>query len=229
MTRRLNRIARLLALPALLTTGLLSAPGVSAGNPCFHGYMMPPNTTGPGTDIKLMPCAFQPTVTVVAEGTAVNFINGPDFTHLVTGAGQEWGSPDVEVQPNQTITYTFDAAGIYPYACVLHPGMSGAIVVGDLEDALAAGTTQTTTAGGSTGATTNRGEGASTAESSIVGSDAANITAESSTADSTSVATMALVGLGTGAGLIAGAAAVWLTLRRRWPARSAEFRSDSAA
>jgi hypothetical protein len=170
---------------------------------------MPPNTTGPGTDIKLMPCAFQPTVTVVAQGTAVNFFNGPEYTHLITGAGQEWGSPDVEVQPNQTVTYTFDAAGVYPYACALHPGMSGAIVVGDLADAVAAATTDSTT-GGSTG--TSAGDGAGAAEA------AAGAAAAETSTSATSASTLSnavFVGLGTGAGLIAGASFVWLALRRR--------------
>ena len=205
MTRRISRIARLLTLPALLTIGLVGAPGVSAGNPCFHGYTMPPSTTGPGTDVKLLPCAFQPTVTVVAEGSAVNFVNGPDFTHLITGASQEWGSADVEVQPNETVTYTFDEPGVYPYACVLHPGMSGAIVVGDLEDAVAAGTTDSTT-GGSTDTS-----GGAEPESAGTAIDASTTSTVNDSASTTTI----LVGLGAGAGLIAGAAAVWMVLRRR--------------
>jgi hypothetical protein len=132
-----------------------------------------------------MPCAFEPTVLQVAEGTEVTFVNGPDFTHLVTGANQAWGSPDVGVQPGASVSYTFDEAGVYPYACALHPGMSGAIVVGDLNQALAAG---------STGA-----------------SDAAQAEA---TASSTST-TLPLVALGIGAGLVVGAAMVWLAIRRR--------------
>lgn len=128
-----------MTLPALLALGVLSAPAASAGNPCFHGYQMPSSTTGSGTDIKLMPCAFEPTVAVIDVGQSVTFINGPDYAHLVTGAGHEWGSAEVEVQPNETVTYAFDAEGVYPYACALHPGMSGAIVVGDPTNAAPAG------------------------------------------------------------------------------------------
>jgi len=93
----------------------------------------------------------------------------------------------VELQPGASISYTFDEAGVHPYACALHPGMSGAIVVGDLDQALAAG---------STGAT-----------------DAAQADA---TTSSTST-TLALVALGIGAGLLVGAAAVWRMTRRRAP------------
>ena len=49
---------------------------------------MPASTTEATTQIKLMPCAFAPTVTQVATGSTVTFVNGPDFTHLITGANQ---------------------------------------------------------------------------------------------------------------------------------------------
>jgi plastocyanin len=216
MARRTARVARLLALPALLALGVLNAPAVSAGNPCFHGFEMPPSSTGPGTDIKLMPCAFVPTVTVIAEGESVNFVNGPEYTHLVTGAVQEWGSAETEIQPNQTVTYTFDEAGVFPYACALHPGMSGAIVVGDLEDAVAAGAAGSVTSGGSTDTSAGGTTQAQTDESTV---------AETATTQSTAVGTLALVGLGTGAGIVVGSAAIWLAMRRRheaneWLARA---------
>jgi plastocyanin len=198
VTRRISQLARLVAVPALLALGTLSAPAVSAGNPCFHGYEMPPTSVGSGPDIELMACAFDPTITRVAEGTEVTFINGPAFTHLITGANQAWGSREVEVQPNASVSYTFEDAGIYPYACALHPGMSGAIVVGDLGEALAAG---------------SPGSSSETAASS----------ATSEAADSNSVP---LVAVGVGAGLLAGAAAAWLAIRRRVPASRTLVRAD---
>ena len=85
-----------------------------------------------------MPCAFGPTVAQVAVGAKVTFVNGPEFAHLVTGANQAWGSRDAEIQPGGTVSYTFDKAGVYPYACALHRGMSGAIIVGDAVAAAAA-------------------------------------------------------------------------------------------
>lgn len=206
MARRIARAARLLTLPALLALGLLNTPAVSAGNPCFHGYEMPPSSTGSGTDIKLMPCAFVPTVTVIAEGESVNFVNGPEYTHFVTGAVQEWGSAETEIQPNQSVTYTFDDAGVYPYACALHAGMAGAIVVGDLEDAVAVGATG---AGASVDSTDSSADGAAQAQA-----DESSV-AETATTQSTAVGILALVGIGTGAGIVVGAAAIWLAMRRR--------------
>ena len=64
-------------------------------------------------------------------GTTVTFGNGSGQPHLITGANQEWGSRDSELSPNGTVAYTFTSAGVYPYACALHRGMSGTIIVGD--------------------------------------------------------------------------------------------------
>jgi plastocyanin len=192
MTTHLIRIVRLAALPALLAVGTLTAPAVSAGNPCFHGFTMPPASSGTGNEIKLLPCAFAPTVTRVAVGSEVTFFNGPDFSHLITGANQEWGSPDVELPPGQSVSYTFDRAGIYPYACVLHPGMSGAIVVGDGAGAATGGATASTGGSGAAGGSV----------------------APASDPDA-NPASLLLVALGIGAGLVAGAAAASPALRRR--------------
>ena len=193
MRRPIAQFARLAILVSLAALGAAAAPAVSAGNPCFHGFSMPPTSTGPGSDVKLLPCAFEPTVTTVAVGSAVTFFNGPDFTHLITGAGQAWGSPEVELRPGDSISYTFDKAGIYPYACALHPGMSGAIVVGDLTQALSVGTTEASTDQGST--TT----------------DASAASAPTASTTSTSLP----VALGAVGGLIVIAATAWLAIRRR--------------
>jgi plastocyanin len=210
MNRRLTQITRFLSISSVLALGIVGAPAVSAGNPCFHDFTMPPASAGTGNEIKLMPCAFEPTVTQVAVGAEVTFFNGPDFSHLITGANQEWGSPDVELQPGRTISYTFDKAGVYPYACVLHPGMSGAIVVGDLAVALAAGSmTGASTTGGATGGSVGATE---------------PVAQSSASADSTN-GNLVFVALGVGAGLVAGAAAVWLAIRRR-PERETLARAD---
>jgi plastocyanin len=122
----------------LLLIGAAVAPAAVAGDPCYHGFDVPARTEEAATQIKVAPCAFAPTVAHVAVGATVTFFNGPDFTHLITGANAEWGSKDVEVQPGTQTSYTFKKAGIYPYSCALHRGMSGAIVVGDVSTPAAA-------------------------------------------------------------------------------------------
>jgi plastocyanin len=215
MRRRLAALLGLVGSGTVLAAWLVAAPIVSAGDPCYHGFDMPEDTTSTATQVKLMPCAFAPTITNVPVGSKVTFVNGPDFTHLITGANQAWGSRDVELTPGKTVSYEFAAAGVYPYACALHRGMSGVIVVGDAATALAAaartgaGTgsgTTTSTTGSTTGA--SNGAGATTAATSP-----ASTTAASGLEIPAVAAVSALAG-----GLI-GAGVAWFALRRRTSAQ----------
>jgi plastocyanin len=126
----------ILAAVALLAVPAADATPARAGSPCYHGVDAPPPAAGAATDVRALPCAFDPVLTVIPAGGTVTFRNGPELAHLVTGANQAWGDRDRELGPGQTVAYTFTEPGIYPYACAFHPGMSGAIVVGDGGDAL---------------------------------------------------------------------------------------------
>jgi plastocyanin len=194
---QLRRLLALSALASLAALWLTAAPLASAGDPCYHDFTMPATTVDTGNQVKLMGCAFAPTITQVPPGATVTFYNGPDFTHLITGANQAWGSRDVEVKPGETVSYTFKAAGIYPFACALHRGMSGTIIVGDLASA-AAGTVPGTTTGGTTS-----------------GGSAGTPAAEGSTTSSSPVGSIAVVAASALAGAIVGASAIWLSMRRR--------------
>jgi plastocyanin len=128
---RAIQATRALAAIALILGSFAAATPVAAGDPCYHDFDIPPRSEGTDPQVKLLPCAFAPTVVRVRPGTTVEFFSGPYDVHLITGAGQEWGSRDDEIQPNSMVSYRFVRAGTYPYACALHRGMSGTIVVGD--------------------------------------------------------------------------------------------------
>ena len=53
------------------------------------------------------------------------------MTHVVVGVGDSWGDPGISLVQGDTVRYRFDQDGVYPYSCLIHPGMVGAIVVGD--------------------------------------------------------------------------------------------------
>jgi plastocyanin len=191
MRRYIARVLGLAATSTLAIVWLFAAPAASAGDPCYHDFAIPTTSTEVATQIKLMPCAFGPTVAQVAVGSTVTFFNGPDFTHLVTGANQAWGSRDAEIRPGGTVSYTFDKAGVYPYACALHRGMSGTIVVGD--------------------AVATTGGGATAAGATTTGTTPASET----TSGATAMEGPAMLALAVGAGMILGAAIVVVALRRR--------------
>jgi hypothetical protein len=62
-----------------------------------------------------------------APGATVTFTNTDGMLHALSGAGMGYA----ELEPGTSVTATYAAAGIYPYMCHLHPGMTGAVVVGD--------------------------------------------------------------------------------------------------
>jgi plastocyanin len=124
------RIVGILASLGLLLASFAVPTPVAAGDPCYHGFELPARSESDEPQVKMMACAFAPTVVRVAPGTTVQWFNGLE-THLLTGANQEWGFRDDEIGPRETVAFRFDRPGTYPYACALHRGMVGTIVVGD--------------------------------------------------------------------------------------------------
>jgi plastocyanin len=121
-------IAAALLAPFLLLIAALAAPVTQAGGGCHGGSDTPPGDDAASV-VKIDGCMFYPTIARVPVGTTVTFINSGAAPHNVTGVGGEWGSGDL---PNGArYAHGFAQPGVYPFACTLHPGMNGAIVVGD--------------------------------------------------------------------------------------------------
>jgi plastocyanin len=141
----IRRLRTLLVIGGLVGLNLALAPGVAAGDPCYHGYTIPAPTSAETSTVKLEPCAFVPTTARVAPGTTVTFTNASEFGHLVTGSNATWGDRDAELAAGTSRTVRFDKPGIYAFSCALHRGMTGVIVVGepDLSDSVPAAVTST--------------------------------------------------------------------------------------
>jgi plastocyanin len=130
-------VRRTLAVLAIAVLGVVLVPATSvlAGGGCHEAP-----TTGTGTEVDMIDACFTPTTLRVQPGDTVTFVNQDTFVHMVGGNG--WGHFE-DLQGGDTFAATFDEAGIYPYACIYHPGMTGAIVVGS---GTGAGNGQTVTA-----------------------------------------------------------------------------------
>ncbi|HET7039312.1 MAG TPA: plastocyanin/azurin family copper-binding protein [Gemmatimonadales bacterium] len=87
-------------------------------------------TDAAGSAVEMGNCAFGPTVLRIEPGAQVTWTNKSEAVHSVTGLSGGWGDTK-ELRPGNAVSYSFDAKGTYPYSCVLHPGMVGAVVVGD--------------------------------------------------------------------------------------------------
>lgn len=121
-----------LALAMVVIAGIAATTSVMAktgGDGCHQ-----PKTDAAGVTVDLKQNCFLPTVLRVAPGAEVRFESFDKQYHTVTGAGSNqaggWGSYD-ELTHGSVVTQVFDEPGVYPYFCMLHPGMVGAIVVGD--------------------------------------------------------------------------------------------------
>lgn len=82
------------------------------------------------TNVDLTAACFQPMVVRVDEGATVTWTNRDTMTHTITGVAQSFGNYD-ELRLDDTLSATFENAGVFPYYCALHPSMVGAVVVGD--------------------------------------------------------------------------------------------------
>jgi plastocyanin len=100
----------------------------SAGGGCMHSTGP---TTGRGDTVELSDMCFNSTVLYVEPGTDVTWTNQDPMGHNVVGVGGTWGDLGLTLLQGDTVSYRFDEEGVFPYACWIHPGMIGAIVVGD--------------------------------------------------------------------------------------------------
>jgi len=110
-----------LVLVPVLGQGLASASG---GGGCGR-----PVTDEKGTGVDIRDFCFSPTILRVSTGEIVTFTNVDAFPHSVLGANATWG--DYAGFKKRSVTYRFSEPGVYPYVCTYHPGMVGAVVVGD--------------------------------------------------------------------------------------------------
>ena len=110
---------------AILIAVLAVAAGASAGGGGCHETR---TTELRGTSVEVGKNCFGPTVLRVAVGETVTWKNFDPVAHTITAAG---GVFDKELGVDETFQYTFGQAGVYPYYCLLHARMAGAVVVGD--------------------------------------------------------------------------------------------------
>lgn len=68
---------------------------------------------------------FVPETLEIDVGDTVVWQNMDGYLHTVTGFGV-----DRNVQSGDTFSHTFDQQGTYDYECIIHPGMSGTVIIG---------------------------------------------------------------------------------------------------
>ena len=116
------------AFAALLPLARAGAGGFCMGHTASEQF-----TDTDGTKVSLANDCFSPTVIRVEAGDTVTWTNNDKEMHAVGGAVGTFGDAHLELAPGDKVSYRFDQEGTFPYVCVYHPGMAGAVVVGDGE------------------------------------------------------------------------------------------------
>ncbi len=198
-------IAAVSTLVLIMLAGVFAVPVAQAGDPCFHDLTRPPVTEGSVTTVKIDTCVFLPTIARVPVGATVQFVNAGDMEHLVTGANLAWGiTGDKRIGRGDSFSAPFLKAGVYPYSCMIHPGMTGAIIVGS----------GAAFDGGGAGTVAGAPAGAAAAGAAVAGAPAADA-ARPTTADGLGSILPAAVALAGALALGLLGSVVWFGRRRR--------------
>ena len=79
------------------------------------------------TEVKIDNFSFGPAELTVRVGTTVKWTNRDDIPHTVVSTDKVFKSKVLDT--DETFSFTFSAAGTYPYFCSIHPKMTGKVVV----------------------------------------------------------------------------------------------------
>jgi plastocyanin len=78
------------------------------------------------TKVSIDNFTFSPTSITVKVGDTVTWTNRDDIPHVIVSAGKFRSKA---LDTDNSFSFTFTAAGDYPYFCSLHPHMTGTIKV----------------------------------------------------------------------------------------------------
>jgi plastocyanin len=122
----MRRAAFVMGFVVAASTAVLILPAAGpavAGGGCHSDL-----TQGTGDTVEMRDACFTPSIIRVDPGSEVTFVNKDPMGHNLWANG--WGHYD-DMLHRDTYTTRFAQPGIYPFACAYHPGMNGAVVVGN--------------------------------------------------------------------------------------------------
>lgn len=102
-------------MPMLATPAIVSAPAASNTM-----------TTAAGR-VSIADFAFSPASITVHVGDSVTWTNSDSVPHTTTSDTEIWNSG--ALQPGASFSHTFTSAGSFAYHCMIHPFMTGTVIV----------------------------------------------------------------------------------------------------
>jgi plastocyanin len=121
----LRRVPACVAVPlVLIAFALLAFAHLCSA---AESQSMPLVTAGKTVEITISNFTFAPPEITISPGTTVKWINQDDIPHLVAEKNLAFKSQALDT--NDSFSFTFSAPGEVEYYCVLHPHMTGKIIV----------------------------------------------------------------------------------------------------
>ena len=114
---------------AVFVVTALTPLSARAGGFCLHQEEV---TDRRSATVDMKDYCFFPQVVRVDKGDVVTWTNYDSETHTITAPGG-WGGGHDDYLQGDEISFRFEREGVFPYVCLLHPGMVGTVVVGDGE------------------------------------------------------------------------------------------------
>jgi plastocyanin len=127
----MRRTIKVLALATMGTVSalVLGVAPAAAGGGCHSDITSADARGDQEATVEMVDACFTPTTLQVDPGTQISFVSrDAGITHNV--GGNLWGNL-YDMHEGDAFRVTFDQVGVYPYACSYHPGMTGAIIVGN--------------------------------------------------------------------------------------------------
>jgi plastocyanin len=98
----------------------------------IRGREVEPTTSIPvkadKNEIAIASFSFSPKMFTVSPDATVTWVNHDKVPHVISGTDHQFQKSPV-LQPRQSFSSTFAAAGTYSYSCSIHPRMTGKIIV----------------------------------------------------------------------------------------------------
>ena len=119
-------------------TGLVTpvAPGTVTVSAALRGVTgsisveVAPLTQATKDTIFTLPLAFSPDNVTIKAGQSVTFLFAGDLHNVIFKPANPSGSPpDIQETKNVAVTRSFNTKGTFAFDCLIHPGMSGFVVV----------------------------------------------------------------------------------------------------
>jgi len=114
---------------AMLVVGMMvivAMAGCASGSSGGSGTTGEPPAAGSGgLTVVERNFAFEPSSLEVKVGDTVTFVNEDSAPHVVSIDGKDLGNQN----QGDSVSWTAEKAGEFPYVCTIHPSMTGTIVV----------------------------------------------------------------------------------------------------